>query len=304
MLGQVAWTAWALWPWKTPNRTVCSALIFALSVVVFGATALRVTRLPFYPGGDEPHYLIMMQSLWRDHDLKIENNHTRRDYAEYFRGALRPDYLRRGTDRQIYSVHPVGLPFIGAPVYALAGYRGIVAMIVLLSALTGALMWRWTEALTRSAEAATFAWAVVFLSTSIVLHAVAVYPEMVAACCVMVALAWNPAPKRDPAVGEYLVRGLAVAALPWLSTRYAPMAAVLVLVLAFRTLRHWRALVASSVLCDQPRQLVLVLLRIWGRWSPRPCGSARICRSTISRSAPGAALRPEKRIWRMPSPSA
>ena len=230
-----------------------------------------------------------MQSLWRDGDLKIENNHTRQDYAEYFRGVLRPDYLTRGTIAKFYSVHPVGLPFIGAPVYALAGYRGIVVMIVLLSALTAVLMWRWTEALTRSAEAATFAWAAVFLSTPIVLHSFAVYPEMVAACCVMVALAWNPDPKREPAVGEYLVRGLAVAALPWLSTKYAPMAAVLVLVLAFRTLRHWRALAAVV----GPFAISLAgwfwfFYWIWPacRRGPRT-GLPRRCRSAISWSALG-----------------
>ena len=81
-----------------------------------------------------------MQSLWRDHDLKIENNHTREDYAEYYRASLDPDYRTRGVDGQIYSVHPIGLPFLGAPVYGLAGYRGVVWFLVLMAALTAALM--------------------------------------------------------------------------------------------------------------------------------------------------------------------
>src|SRR5262245_22545293 len=42
------------------------------------------------PGGDEPHYLIIAQSILRDGDLKIENNHQRRDYEAYFSGELRP----------------------------------------------------------------------------------------------------------------------------------------------------------------------------------------------------------------------
>ncbi len=53
---------------------------------------------------------MIAQSLWRDGDLKIENNHTRGDYQEYFDRDLEPHYLTRGADSEIYSIHPVGLP--------------------------------------------------------------------------------------------------------------------------------------------------------------------------------------------------
>ena len=73
-----------------------------------------------FPAGDEPHYLVIAQSLWRDGDFKIENNHQRGDYREYFSRDLDPHYLTRGADGEIYSIHPVGLPMLLAPVYASA----------------------------------------------------------------------------------------------------------------------------------------------------------------------------------------
>ena len=69
-----------------------------LALVIYSAAAWAVA--PSRPGGDEPHYLIITQSLLRDHDLEIENNHARGDYREYFAGDLsKPDYLRRGRER-------------------------------------------------------------------------------------------------------------------------------------------------------------------------------------------------------------
>ncbi len=67
---------------------------------------------------------MIAQSLWRDGDLKIENNHTRGDYREYFfaNQDLAPHFLRRGVDEEIYSVHPIGMPVMVAPVYAAGGY--------------------------------------------------------------------------------------------------------------------------------------------------------------------------------------
>ena len=55
--------------------------------------AERLTGTPVFPSGDEPHYLVIAQSLWRDGDLKIENNHARGDYHAYFNGPLSPDHV-------------------------------------------------------------------------------------------------------------------------------------------------------------------------------------------------------------------
>ena len=104
-----------------------------------------MTDTPLFPGGDEPHYLVITQSLLHDGDLKIENNHRREDYRAYFNGSLKPDYLALGKDGQIYSIHPVGLPVLAMPAFALGGYHGVVAMLVVMAALASALLWQWAS---------------------------------------------------------------------------------------------------------------------------------------------------------------
>ncbi|HUU33472.1 MAG TPA: hypothetical protein VMW48_05375, partial [Vicinamibacterales bacterium] len=122
----LAQLAWVLWPEVAPhaawvtrrslrNQTIA---IWLATAAASGAGAARLTHTVLFPSGDEPHYMVMAQSLWRDGDLKIENNHTRGDYREYFARDLDPHFLTRGVDREIYSVHPVGMPVLITPVFA------------------------------------------------------------------------------------------------------------------------------------------------------------------------------------------
>jgi hypothetical protein len=219
--------AWVLWHagvigggWFARQSAAAQAVMIAVIVALLGGTvAARLARTTLFPAGDEPHYLVIAQSLWRDGDLKIENNHQRGDYREYYPRDLEPHYLTRGSDGEIYSVHPVGLPVLLAPVYAAGGYEAVVALLILMAAAAAALAWRWTAAVLASPAAATFAVVAITASAPFLLNTFTVYPEIAAALAVMVALT----AKRPWAIG------LACGVLPWLSTKYAPMSAALLL---------------------------------------------------------------------------
>lgn len=223
----------------TPGRTFLA--VGLVSVAVYGAAAVRLVSTDLYPGGDEPHYLVLAQSIWLDGDLDIENNHARRDYAAYLGTAsLEPHSLARGVDGAQYSVHPIGLPLMVAPILAVLGYPGVVLLLVIVATLVSALAWIWLRHLTGSVAAATFGWAVVALSLPVVCGSGLVYPEMPAALLVTLAFAVGlrepdplgsaaPRPIRLPALRP-LVVGLAAAGLPWLSSKFAPLSAVLIVI--------------------------------------------------------------------------
>lgn len=242
-LSVIALQAWVLWQSRLItarlverwNVTTLTLAIAIAGVAASGLAAARLTSTPLFPSGDEPHYLVLSQSMWRDGDLKIENNHQRGDYFEYYDAELEPHYLTRGADQEIYSIHPIGIAVLMAPVYGLAGYPGVIAALILMAAIATAIAWRWTVATLNAPGAATFAWASIALTAPYLLNTFTVYPEIAAGLAVIFAFVWTlPAAAQRPGFGRWIAASIAIAALPWLSTKYAPMSAALLLVVLLR----------------------------------------------------------------------
>jgi hypothetical protein len=251
-LAVTAWTAGTALASSRPADTVrrirpgpAAAAVFAVTALLAAGSAFRLAPGPIYPGGDEPHYLVITQSVLRDGDVRIENNHARRDYREYYAGTLAPHHIVPAReDGAIYSIHPIGAPLAVAPGFAVAGYRGASMTVVLAAALAGLLLWRWARRVTGSDGAATFGWAAVATSAPFLLHSFAIYPETFGALAVMAVLA--PAVPEGPALRGALWRGLVVGLLPWLSTKFSPMSLVLLVLVAWR-FRHTRDRLAVVV---------------------------------------------------------
>jgi hypothetical protein len=217
--------------------------VFAASLVmylVFGSMHARDVG----PGGDEPHYLVIAHSLLADRDLKIENNHQRGDYRAFYGGPLRPDYMARGADGEIYSIHSPGLPAVLLPFYAAAGYGGALLMMCLIAALTALAVFDLAETIA-GRSAAWLAWAAVCLTVPFVPHSWLIFPEVPGALLAAWAALWlwKPLPERAT---TWLWRGAALALWPWLHTKYVVLLALFAAALLFRLRRTPRA-IASFV---------------------------------------------------------
>jgi hypothetical protein len=220
----------ALKPWLygastgTRHPTVTAGLA---SCIIFSLAAFHAS--PSIPGGDEPHYLVITQSLLYDGDLTIENNYKRGDYRPYYGGDLPPHGGRPGRKGEMYSIHAPGLPAMVLPAFAIGGYHGVVIFLILVASAACALAWWLAWQVTGSTSAAWFGWAAVTFSAPFLLESYTVFPDGPGAAIVLTGFwallraEWD----RDDDWLPWLLHGAALATLPWLHTRFAVLAATL-----------------------------------------------------------------------------
>ncbi len=224
--------------WRVPTR----ATVFAVSLgayLAFGSMSARALG----PGGDEPHYLMIAHSLLADWDLQIENNHLAGDYRSFFNAELRPDYLTRGQNGAIYSIHAPGLPALLLPAYALAGYAGALVFLCLLAALTALAVFDLAGAVA-GRRAAIITWIAVCFSVPFIPHAWLLFPEMPGALLV----AWGALWFWQPVLGHgqqapglrWFWRGAVIGLLPWLHTKFIVFLAIFMTGLLLRLREHRR----------------------------------------------------------------
>ncbi|MEZ5318197.1 MAG: hypothetical protein R2752_12415 [Vicinamibacterales bacterium] len=238
---------------REPRAAVRLAGVLTLLAAL--ATAWSVA--PRLPGGDEPHYLVITQSLLLDGDLRIQNNHDRGDYRAYFGGTLRPDVIQRGRDGEVYSIHAPGTSVLVLPAFAVFGYRGAQAMVLLSGVLAAMLLWQATWLATRRTDAAWFAWAAVALTPTFLLQSVTLFPDgfgmLATAGGLWLIVRLGSADAPPVGVAPVVAVSAALAVLPWLHTRFAVIAGGLGLAIVVRLMRasgagRVRRLVAFAVL--------------------------------------------------------
>src|SRR5262245_15991164 len=110
-------------PRRPPRRSSMAFLPVVLTI--YGVAAWRV-QSQVGAEGDEPHYLMVAESLLRDHDLALDQDYAEGRYRAFYRthDELAPHFRVRGREGRIYSLHAVGLSLLVLPAYALGGYPG------------------------------------------------------------------------------------------------------------------------------------------------------------------------------------
>ena len=206
------------------------AIVPSFSANQVGVAALGIYLLVGYRvqaevglTGDEPHYLLIVHSLLRDHDLRVADDYAEGSFREFYDGKIGP-HLAHGTP---FSVHGIGIPLLLFPGYALLGLLGVLLTEAALGAMAVRELFGAVEELTEDRAAALVA-AVGFGATVPALFlATAAYPEL-AVATLTVALFRRWVSTSPPSAMGAAGWGLAFGSLPFFHIKFFPLVAVFV----------------------------------------------------------------------------
>jgi hypothetical protein len=192
-----------------------------VSILVYAAITPWV-QFGAWPTADEPHYLLLSDSLVFDHDFNLANNYLAGDYKKYYPFPIPPSdhHALRNIRGEEVPIHDVGLPIVLVPGYALAGRRGAMLEMNMLSALLALGIFELALVFEVSRRAALIGWALFAFTSPLVVYSSQIYPEVVgAAGALWSVIAYNKvlATQRR----QYLLwTGFLLSILPWFSVRY------------------------------------------------------------------------------------
>lgn len=233
-----AWTAHAtLGLWHVvanlPDRRAALTLAAVLLVPYFALLPYHNSTIP--TASDEPHYLIIMQSLVVDHDLDLTNNYDGETYREFYPDRL-PDRHVIQVGPWQYPIRDLGLPLIGALPFAAGGRAGVVALMGLVAAALAAQLYLACRDLRIAHRPALVGTALVCVTHPILSYTTQIYPELLSALAFVTAARLLRAGR---GATHLALAGAAacIGLLPWLSTRAALIALGVGLVIAYCALR-------------------------------------------------------------------
>ncbi|MEI8308658.1 MAG: hypothetical protein WCF99_16480 [Chloroflexales bacterium] len=194
--------------------------------------------------GDEPHYLLVADSLLRDGDLAVLNNYRiDTPVARELPGSAAPadTHTQNG-----HSIHGVGLPLLLLPAYALGGVLGAKLWLALLVGLTPLAVYHAARAIVPGTGWPVAIAVLIGLGQPFVSAAGQIYPDLIAGLIMfwlLGAMADPHPPARSPSrglggAGQRWIDGLLLASLPWLHIKFLLPAVIICLAYAQSGVSH------------------------------------------------------------------
>jgi hypothetical protein len=201
---------------------------------------------------DEPQYLLTALSIGRDGNLDISDELAEEAYRPFHRVDLPRQTTPTGDTAREVSPHEPLLPLLLALPMRLGGWAAARATLAVLAGSLAALTaWTAMRRFAVSRAVAVGVTAAFACTAPLATYATQIYPELPAAFVVLLAVAALTAPLTRLSATVFTV---AIVALPWLATKYVPVAVALVGVAL------WRWAAAPFPSRSRRRNIVVVVL--------------------------------------------
>ena len=225
-------------PILRPKKTSCIVLVLSISTYILYASGVIFPAHPIT--GDEPHYLLITQSLLSDGDINLFNNYRDKDYLQFYPGELESHALpgKKGHGYE-YSKHSPGLPLLLIPPYFIGEKIGrvishlthnpirqqqilIFTLHVSMGVFAALLCWIFfllVRDFTKNQNVALLSWFILTMTSPLFFYSHLIYPE-IPASLLMIVILFRVLSSKSFSSSTFLWIGLGIALLPWLGVKY------------------------------------------------------------------------------------
>jgi hypothetical protein len=194
-------------------------------VVAFAAYLMVYDAMNPVTTGDEPHYLLVAESIAFDGDVDLRNDYASRERTLRVVGVFPlPPNLQAAVYKdsgELRPLHGVGLSALLAPAVGLGGLTGARVVMVLIAALLAHQLYFLLKDLGLRRRYRIAAWIAVAFCMPVVPFTSQIYPELPGALIVVVVL--RIIVRRTVSPWALAMGSLATSALFWLHVRYFPI---------------------------------------------------------------------------------
>lgn len=226
--------------WSAPRAALVAALFYVAAIP---------PMMVHPPDGDEPYFILMTESIARDHDLDLGNQYRDLPHSAVGRTDVRPQLGDPvGAHGELYSRHEPFLALLLLPGYLVAKLPGVLVTMAIFGALLARSTIRMLEEEGIDDPTIRRVFPFFALGPPCVYYAVRVWPEVPAAFCLVEAIRGIRARRARRWVPSML-------ALVLIKLRFLLVAVVLLA----RTVRRPRHIAVAAVIVALPLLIVWVV---------------------------------------------
>ncbi|MFO7979824.1 MAG: hypothetical protein R6V00_03195 [Candidatus Aminicenantes bacterium] len=195
---------------------------WTIAFLIFSTASFILYTQNIQLSGDEPHYLMVAQSLVEDGDFNLENNIKNKTYYKY----LPIDISFHGDihKKQYLSYHMPGLSFVMIPFYALFNLLGGLIPAALFFRLAASVINAFFALALYAVlkiqfpkKKITGIWLLFICLYPLIFHSLHLYPELPAAALLMGAFIFAFGKTKN-----YVLSGLFLSLVAWFHIKYYP----------------------------------------------------------------------------------
>ena len=209
---------------------VVCGLLFLLTAVIYVGFGLL-------PSGDEPHYLIISQTILKYHSLDVMRDYSKGDYHTFYFPTLMPQVTRNARG-QLLAMHDIGAPILWLLPYLLLGRLGAVLFISAISVLLVVNIYKMLLTMGIGEKYAFFVSLAYGVASPIYLYAHLTFVEPIGALVSIYVL--RKVFQKELRASEIVMSSILLGILPWTHIRFTVIEIPLFFLLLYRLYRDNR----------------------------------------------------------------